>query len=76
MRSRRLTVPFRNESNWDRVIRVLAAVVLAFVAWATWPGTVAILSLIVGAVLLVTGLAGWCSAYALFGFSSRKKIGA
>jgi hypothetical protein len=74
--SKELTMPFRNESNWDRVIRILAAVVLAYVAWATWPGTVAILSLVVGAILLVTGFAGWCAAYALLGFSTRKKIGA
>jgi len=69
-------VPFRTESNRDRVIRILAAFVLAYIAWANWPGTVAILSVIVGAILLVTGVVGWCAASALFGLSTRKKIGA
>jgi hypothetical protein len=33
-------------------------------------------SLVIGAVGLVTGPAGWCPAYAIFGLSTRKKIAA
>jgi hypothetical protein len=40
----------------------------------TWPGTISIVSLVIGAIALVTGLAGWCPAYAIFGLSTRKRI--
>lgn len=65
---------FTNEGTWDRGIRILAAVALGFAAWATWPGMISIISLVLGAVALVTGLAGWCPAYALFGTSTRKRV--
>lgn len=64
---------FTNEGTWDRVFRVLAALVLGYAAWVMWPGTLAIVSLVIAAIALVTGLVGWCAAYALFGFSTRKK---
>ena len=67
---------FTNESTLDRVIRMLAAFALGYVAWITWPATISIVSLVIGAIALVTGVVGWCAAYALFGFSTRKKIGA
>jgi hypothetical protein len=65
---------FTNEGTWDRVFRVLAGILLGYAAWMTWPGTLAIVSLVIAVVALVTGLVGWCAAYALFGFSTRKKL--
>jgi hypothetical protein len=67
---------FTNEGTWDRVIRVLVAVALGYAAWVTWPGTISLVSLVIGAIGLITGLAGWCPAYAIFGMSTRKKIAA
>jgi hypothetical protein len=67
---------FLNEGVWDRVIRLLIGFALVYVAWMTWPGTAAVVYLVIGAIASVTGLAGWCPAYALFGFSTRKKVGA
>jgi hypothetical protein len=67
---------FTNESTWDRVIRILVALALGYAAWVTWPGTVSIVSLVIGAIALVTGLAGWCPAYAACGISTRKKVAA
>jgi hypothetical protein len=67
---------FTNEGTWDRVIRVLVAVALGYAAWVTWPGTISLVSLVIGAIALITGLAGWCPAYAIFGMSTRKKIAA
>jgi hypothetical protein len=67
---------FMNEGVWDRVIRMLAAVALGYVAWITWPGTVAILFLVIGAIAFVTGLVGWCPAYAVFDLSTKKRAGA
>jgi len=51
----------------DRVIRVLAGLVLTSLAF--WgPGS---LWFLLGLIPLATGLIGWCPAYALFGFSTR-----
>jgi hypothetical protein len=64
---------FTNEGMWDRVIRTLLAVALGYAAWITWPGTAAMVFAVIAAIALVTGLVGWCPAYALFHFSSKKK---
>jgi hypothetical protein len=67
---------FTNEGTWDRVIRILVGFALGYAAWVTWPGTISIVSVVIGAIALVTGLAGWCPAYAIFGLSTRKKAAA
>jgi hypothetical protein len=65
---------FTNEGTWDRVIRIFAALALGYAAWVTWPGVISIVSLVIGAIGLITGLAGWCPAYAIFGISTRRKV--
>ncbi len=74
-----------NEGLWDRVLRIVAGIALEYAAWITWPGTADLMSrsgavslvfLVIGAVALVTGLTGWCLAYALFDFSTKKRVGA
>ena len=67
---------FTNEGTWDRVIRILAAFALGYAAWVTWPGTTSIVLLVIGAIALATGLVGWCAAYTLLGFSTKKRVGA
>ena len=67
---------FLNEGVWDRVIRLIIGLALGYAAWSTWPGTAAMLYAVIGAIAFVTGLVGWCPAYTLFGFSSRKRVGA
>ncbi len=57
---------FRNEGTADRVIRIVAGVVLlglVFVGPQTAWGWL-------GVIPLVTGILGWCPAYALFGINS------
>ena len=44
------------------LVAVAVAVALACTAWATRPGTVAIVLVSVGAFLPVTGLVGWSAA--------------
>ena len=63
-----------NEGRWDRVIRILAAVALAYAAWMTWPENASVMFAVIGAIAFVTGLVGWCPGYALFGFSTKKKV--
>lgn len=56
----------RNEGTIDRVVRIvvgLALIALVFVGPQTPWGWV-------GAVLLVTGLVGWCPAYRLLGIKT------
>ena len=74
-----------NEGTWDRVIRILIGLAFGYAAWMTWPGTVTILSrtgiwslvyLVVGLEVLVTGLIGWSPMYALFGLSTKLRVGA
>lgn len=74
-----------NEGTWDRVSRILVGLALGYGAWMTWPGTATVLSwtgivslafLVVGIEVLVTGLIGWSPMYALFGFSTKEKVGA
>ena len=67
---------FTNEGFWDRIIRIVAALVLGYVAWATWPATIGIVALIIGAIAFATGLVGWCPGYVLFGITTTKKAGA
>jgi hypothetical protein len=81
--ARRTAMTFMNEGTWDRVIRILAGIALGYAAWMTWPasvlsrpGVVSIMFLVIGAIAFVTGLVGWCPAYALFAVSTKKRVGA
>jgi hypothetical protein len=74
---------FTNEGVWDRVIRVLAGLALEYAAWITWPDSILsqtrvtpLVFLILGTIALVTGIVGWCAAYAVFGISTKKKVAA
>jgi hypothetical protein len=67
---------FVNEGVWDRLVRLIIGLALGYAAWMTWPGTAAIVYGVIGAIAFVTGLVGWCPGYALFGFSTKKKVGA
>jgi uncharacterized membrane protein HdeD (DUF308 family) len=64
----------KNESSVDRVIRlVLGIILVAFgiyeVSSAMVPGVILI---IIGAILLITGITGFCALYALMGISTCK----
>lgn len=55
-----------NESNIDRVVRVVLGVVLLVLGWGgIVSGTVGDIFKYLGLVPLLTGLVGWCPAYAL-----------
>jgi hypothetical protein len=69
-------VTFSNENAWDRAFRILLGVVLGYAAWVLWPGGLALISAVIGAVALITGVIGWCPLYALFHVSTKKKASA
>jgi hypothetical protein len=63
---------FMNEGTVDRVVRVVAGLVLLALGWGevvtgTW-GTVL---KVLGFVPLLTGLVGWCPLYAVLHLSTR-----
>jgi hypothetical protein len=64
---------FINESGLDRVIRVVAGLVLLVLGWTGMvTGTLGLVFKILGFVPLLTGAIGWCPLYALFKFRTNK----
>ena len=62
-----------NESTLDRVLRVifgLLLLVLFFLQVLT--GTLGVISVIIGALLLITGLVGFCPLYTLLKIKTNK----
>ncbi|MEN4011532.1 MAG: DUF2892 domain-containing protein [Chloroflexota bacterium] len=63
---------FVNESNVDRIIRVAVGVLLLALGWGgIVTGTAGTIFKFLGFVPLLTGLVGWCPAYALFKFRTN-----
>ncbi len=62
-----------NESNPDRIIRIIAGIVLAALALTgVVSGALAVGAWVVGAILLVTGVTGFCPLYALLRVSTKR----
>ncbi len=63
----------QNESMLDQVIRFVLGAVLLY-AWYTVlvTGVLATVVLVLGIILVLTGLIGWCPLYSLFGMSTRQ----
>ena len=63
-----------NLSRTDRMVRVLLGVILLALPLSEWvEGLTAAALLIFAWVPIVTGLAGWCPVYILFGFSTSRR---
>ncbi len=61
-----------NESTPDRIVRVILGVVLAAVAiTGAASGALAVVAWVLAAVMLVTGVVGFCPLYAIFRISTR-----
>jgi uncharacterized membrane protein len=61
-----------NENGIDRIIRGIAGVALLAVGLVFVKGTLGIVLAVVGAVLLVTGILGFCPIYALLHIGTKK----
>lgn len=62
-----------NESNLDRIIRVIAGIaLLAFYFTNTVTGGLGIVFVVLGALLLITGVVGFCPLYALLKIKTNK----
>jgi hypothetical protein len=64
---------FLNESGMDRLIRIVAGVVILALGWTGMVGgTFGLVLKILGFIPLLTGIVGWCPLYALFKFRTNK----
>ena len=64
----------RNVGTFDRFIRALIGLVLVVVPLLSgWSTALAVISIVVGIVLLVTAAISFCPIYALFGLSSKRR---
>ena len=62
-----------NEAGWDRGIRVIVGIVLLYLGWAgVVTGTLGLVLKIGGLLPLITGLVGWCPAYTLLGWRTKR----
>jgi hypothetical protein len=62
-----------NEAVWDRVIRVVAGLVLLYLGWGgVVAGTLGTVFKFLGFLPLVTGIVGYCPAYPLLGICTKK----
>ena len=63
----------KNVGSIDRAIRTIAGIAaIAAYAMGMLTGTVGIVALVAGVVLLGTAAMGWCPPYAIFGISTCK----
>jgi hypothetical protein len=66
---------FTNEATWDRVLRVLAGLVLLYLGWSgVVDGTLGVVLKAFGFLPLITGVVGFCPVYALFGVSTCSRM--
>jgi len=61
-----------NESGLDRIIRALAGLLILYLAYAVFSGVLQILGYVVGLILILTAITGFCLLYKLLGFSTKK----
>ncbi|GAP63080.1 hypothetical protein ARMA_1503 [Ardenticatena maritima] len=63
----------KNMAGWDRAIRIILALLFAYLYFnGTVTGALGLLLLVVGIIFLVTSLVGFCPLYKVFKFSTRK----
>lgn len=63
-----------NETHFDSVIRIFSSVLLLYVGLSgELTGALALMADILGVILLLTGVVGFCPLYALFSFHRRKQ---
>ncbi len=62
----------KNENNIERLIRAIAGLILLILTIYT-AGAVQIILAVIGAILLATGLVGFCPIYKVFKINTRNK---
>jgi len=60
-----------NEGTTDRVIRLILGLTLVIVGFFV-KGLISVLLIILGIILFITGVTGFCGLYALLGINTKK----
>lgn len=60
----------QNEGETDRLVRVVVGVILLLVGYSVVSGVWRVVLFVLGGVLIVTALTGFCMIYKLFGVST------
>ena len=63
---------FVNEGSTDRIIRFVVGAALFVAVFTVLSGVAQIIAGVVGAILVLTSVVGFCPAYALFGIKTCK----
>ncbi|MEI7988598.1 MAG: DUF2892 domain-containing protein [Chloroflexota bacterium] len=64
---------FLNESNKDRIVRVVLGIAILALSWSGMvSGTVDIILKVIGIISLLTGLVGFCPLYAILKIRTKK----
>lgn len=62
-----------NEGTTDRTIRLILGIVLIIIGWAVLGNnTLGIIMDIIGVVLIITGITGFCGIYKVLGINTLK----
>jgi len=62
-----------NESGADRLIRIIAGIVLFMLGWGILKNNLlGIIFDILGIILFITGITGFCGLYKVLGISTKK----
>jgi hypothetical protein len=62
-----------NEANWDRILRVVVGILFLYLGLGNFvAGSLGVVVDVVGVLLVLTGLAGFCPIYALLKLSTKK----
>ena len=63
----------KNESNLDRIIRIVVGIILVTLnLTGTFTGTLGIVFLVLGIVLFLTGVVGFCALYPFLKINTNK----
>ena len=63
----------RNEGSTDRIIRVILGIVLIIIGWPVLGNSVfGVILDVIGIILMITALTGFCGIYRLLGISTVK----
>jgi len=64
----------KNVGLADRIIRIILGVILIYVGWVVWENnTAGIVIDVVGVILIITGIIGYCSIYKIFKINTCKQ---
>jgi hypothetical protein len=64
---------YQNESQADRIIRFVLAIILGFIGYGLSGGTLQTVLYVLAFIALFTSITGFCLIYKIFGISTLKK---